>query len=365
MKSFLFIITLFFSLINLLPGQEIDPANRLQKILDQDVADGQFAGCIAGIVVGDEEVVVAAGYRDIKSETPFERLTLNRVASISKSMTAVAALQLYEQGLLDLDEPISTYLPAYPKQHASRISTRHLLLHSSGIGAYKSAKEAQNEQEFASLTAAATVFQDRELVDEPGNAEHYTTYGYVVLGMVIEAVSGQTYEDYMEEHIWAAAGMENTGVEHLDENYENKSSLYHRTKRGKVRLSDTNNLSNRTPGGGIYSTVDDLLKFGKAMLDHRLISEETFVMMMEEPGLAYDGNPYGMGWFLYGENPELGQVYGHTGEQTGCAAVLLLMPEKDAVMVVMSNTAHALNHVFGIAVLHMFPLVNEINQNQK
>ena len=365
MKSFLFIITLFFSSINLLSSQEIDLTDRLQQILDKDVADGQFAGCVAGIAVGEKEIVVAAGYRDVKSETSFERVTLNRIASISKSMTAVAALQLYEQGLLDLDEPIATYLPAYPKQHASRITTRHLLLHSSGIGAYKSGKETESEKEYASLTEAATVFQDRELVDEPGNAEHYSTYGYVVLGMVIEAVSGQTYEDYMEEHIWAAAGMENTGVEHLNENYENKSSFYRRTKRGKVRLSDTNNLSNRVPGGGIYSTVDDLLKFGKAVLDHRLINEDTFAMMMEEPDLAYDGNPYGMGWFLYGENPNLGQVYGHTGEQTGCATVLLLMPEKDTVMVVMSNTAHSLQHVFGIAVRHMFPLVKEINDTQK
>lgn len=116
------------------------------------------------------------------------------------------------------------------------------------------------------------------------------------------------------------------------------------------------------PGGGIYSTVDDLLAFGKAVLDHRLIKESTFAMMMEEPGLAYDGNPYGMGWFLYGKNPDLGQVYGHTGEQTGCASLLLIMPEADAVLVVMSNTAHSLEHVFGFAVLHMFPLVKEMKQ---
>jgi hypothetical protein len=64
-----------------------------------------------------------------------------------------------------------------------------------------------------------------------------------------------------------------------------------------------------------------------------------------------------MGWFLYGKNPDLGEIYGHTGEQTGCAALLMLVPEKNAVIVVMSNTAHALQHVFGIAVLHLFPLL--------
>ncbi len=358
MKTYLSIISLCFGLITLLSAQETAPIDQMQQVLDEGLAEGQYAGCAAGIAVGEETLVSTAGYRDLDSEAPFERVTLNRIASISKSMTAVAALQLYEQGVLDLDEPIATYLPDYPQQHASRITTRHLLLHSSGIGAYESGKEAQSEEEYASLTEAATVFQDRELVDEPGNAEHYSTYGYVVLGMVIEAVSGQTYEDYMEEHVWAVAGMENTGVEHLDDNYENKSSFYHRNKRGKVRSSRTNNLSNRVPGGGIHSTIDDLLKFGRAVLDHRLISESTFAMMMEEPGLAYEGNPYGMGWFLYGNNPTYGQVYGHTGEQTGCSAVLFLLPEQDAVVVMMSNTALGLQHVFGAA-LQLFPLVQE------
>lgn len=363
MKSLFLIITLVVTSFNLCFGQATDPVNKLQQILNKDISDAQFAGVVTGIAVGEEVVVASAGFRDVKSEAPFERVTLNRIASISKSMTAVAALQLYEQGKLDLDVPIATYLPAYPKRHASRITTRQLLLHSSGIGAYKSGKEAQNKREFASLTEAATVFQDRDLVDEPGNAEHYSTYGYVVLGMVVEAVSGQTYEDYMEEHIWKASGMENTGVEHLDKNYKNKSSLYRRTNKGKIRLSETNNLSNRIPGGGLYSTVDDLLKFGKAVLDHRLIKEGTFKMMMEKPGLAYDGNPYGMGWFLYGENAALGEVYGHTGEQTGVSSVLLIMPEKDAVVVVMSNTAHSLQHVFGIAIQHAFPLVKALSEN--
>ena len=363
MKAIFLIATLVLGTANLLYGQEQELVDQLQIILTQDIAEGQYAGGVMGLTVGEKEIVVAGGLRDLKTKAPFERITLNRIASISKSMTAVAALQLYEKGMLDLDVPIATYLPTYPKDQASRITTRHLLLHASGIGAYASRRETENQQEYPSLAAAATVFQDRPLIDEPGNAEHYTTYGYVVLGMIIESVSKQTYEDYMEEHIWAAAGMENTGVEHLAEAYPNKSSLYHRTKKGKIKLSDVNNLSNRTPGGGIYSTVDDLLKFGNAVLSHRLINQESFAMMMEKPGLPYEGNPYGMGWFLYGEHPDLGQVYGHTGEQTGCSSVLLLLPEQEAVIAVMNNTALTLNHAFGSA-LKLFPIIKEVNQGQ-
>ena len=365
MKSISFLLIFIFSSINLLPGQTIDQTNRLQEILEKDFTDDQFAGCVAGLVVGSNEIIVASGYQDVESKKPFERMTINRIASIAKSMTAIAALQLYEQGKLNLDEPIATYLPAYPKQHADRITTRQLLLHSSGIGAYKSSKETENKKEYTSLTESATIFQDRDLVAIPGTAENYTTYGYVVLGMVIESVSGQSYEEYMKEHIWEAAGMTNTGVEHLNENYENKSSFYRKTKRGKIKLAKTNNLSNRIPGGGLHSTIDDLLKFGKAVINHQLINAETFKMMMKEPGLAYDGNPYGMGWFLYGKNPDLGQVYGHGGGQTGCGAVLFIMPEKNTVIVVMSNTAHTQDHSFGIAIKHMFPIAKELSETQK
>lgn len=360
MKLLLSLSTLFYLSISLLLAQESNQIESLQQILNQDVADQQFAGVVAGIVKGKQKIIVSSGYRDLKSKAPFEQETINRIASISKPMTAIAALQLYEQGLLDLDEPIATYLPSYPKQHASRISTRQLLLHSSGIGAYQSRKEVKNQTEFSSLAEAASVFQERDLVDEPGNAEHYTTYGYVVLGMVIEAVSGQRYEDYMKEHIWDKVGMPHTRVEHLDLEAENKSNVYHRTKRGKVRPSKMNNLSNRVPGGGIHSTAEDLLAFGQAVIHHQLISESTFEMMMTEPGLPYEGNPYGMGWFLYGDNPNLGPVYGHGGAQTGCSSVLLIFPEQDATIVVLSNTANAFDHVFGIAIKHMFPMLKEM-----
>ncbi len=362
MRSLIIITSLFFYSFGPLIAQVDVLTTELDQILQKDVADGQFCGGTAAILVGDKEVVAVAGYRNMEAKIPFERGTLNRIASIAKSMTAVAALQLYEQGKLDLDLPIETYLPNYPKRHASRITTRQLLLHSSGIGEYKSSKETESTIQYNSLAEAATVFQDRDLVAQPGNAEHYTSYGYVVLGMVIEVVSGQSYEAYMKENIWAPAGMDQTGVERYDQIYENKSALYHRKKRGKIRLSKTNNLSNRIPGGGIYSTVDDLLKFGKAIINHTLIKETTFEMMTAEPGLAYDGNPYGMGWFIYGENPELGEVFGHTGGQTGCTSLLLIAPEKDAVMVVMNNTALTMSHTFGIAIKHLFPMVKQLSE---
>ena len=358
MKLFLLVFALSFSTTLPLPGQESDLAGRLQRTLDAAASEGQFAGGFLALSVGGKETIITAGYRNVDQQKPFERKTLTRTASIAKPMTAVAVLQLYELGKLDLDAPISTYLPDYPRRHADRITTRHLLQHSSGIGAYASAKEMKSTHEYGDLASAAAVFSDRDLVDEPGKAEHYTTYGYVVLGMVIEAVSGQTYEQYLRDHVWAPADMQATGVEHATVTYPNKSCLYRKKNNGKIRKADTNNLSNRVPGGGLHSTAGDLLKFGRAILHHELIGETTTELMLTAPGLPYEGNPYGMGWFLYGEHPDLGAVYGHTASQTGSSGVLLIIPEKDAVIVSLNNTMNTVDYTFGLA-LAIYPFLAE------
>lgn len=364
MKSFVLSTLLLVFSASQLFGQSSDLSPRLQEVLTQAAEDGQFAGGVAGMLIGEEETVVAAGYRDGADKKPFEVLTLNRTASIVKSMTAIAALQLYEQGKLDLDEPIATHLPKYPRQYAEQITTRHLLQHSSGIGAYQSRKEMKSQVEYTTLAGAAAVFQYRPLLAEPGKVENYTTYGYVVLGMVIEAVSGLSYEEYMQKHVWTAAGMEHTGVEHYGQDYENKSGLFIRKKNGKILAVENNNLSNRAPGGGVHSTASDLLKFGKAVLENRLVKPSTLELMITAPGIAYEGNPYGMGFFLYGENPNLGTIYGHTGSQTGCSSVLFIFPEQDAVLIMMTNTSGSGPGAFTFAVQKMFPLLKAAAGNK-
>ncbi|MEM9050965.1 MAG: serine hydrolase domain-containing protein [Bacteroidota bacterium] len=359
-KSLFLVFLILIATSKNVVSQEIENIEDLQEMIDQDFDDGHFAGAVVGILVGDEKIIATGGFKDLENELRFQPTTLGRIASIAKPMTSVAALQLYEQGKLDLDVPISTYLPDYPKRYAEKITTRNLLQHSSGIGAYESKKEVESATEYATLAEAAMVFQERELVDEPGKAEHYTTYGYVVLGMVIEAISGMNYEAYMKENIWSPIGMKNTGVEKFADDYANKSKLYSRSKKGKIKEVEQNNLSNRVPGGGFYSTASDLLKFGKAIINNELVSSDTYKMMTTEPSLPYEGNPYGMGWFLYGENPTLGNVIGHGGAQTGCSSVLFVFPEKNAVITVISNTSKIGDHVFGMAI-KSFKLIEELS----
>jgi serine beta-lactamase-like protein LACTB len=133
--------------------------------------------------------------------------------------------------------------------------------------------------------------------------------------------------------------MKNTGVEMRNTTYENKSSLYYRKNNGKRKTANANDLSNRLPGGGLQSTSEDILKFGQAILNNTLITEASFKMMITDPTIRTEGNGYGMGCYLYGNNDE-----------KGCSAQLMILPDTKLVSIVLSNTANAWEDTFTLSV---------------
>ncbi|NHF58176.1 beta-lactamase family protein [Flavobacteriaceae bacterium TP-CH-4] len=324
--------------------------NEADSLLRQLVSKKHVVGASAGYSVGGEILwQQAVGYADREADKKFELQTITRPASIAKPMTAIAVMQLVEQGKVDLDAPIQTYIPSYPKQPKTQITPRQLLSHTSGIDGYKNVREAQTTKNYEDLTAAVAVFQDRKLLFEPGTRYSYSTYGYVVLGLLIEKVSGDTYENYMKKNILDKAGMQHTGVEKYGVPVENKSKLYQWGKKGKITEEAPNNLSNRIPAGGFYTTMGDLLKFGHAVLNHTLVSKATLELMGKHHSLEKENNGYGFGWFLYGKKPNEGAILGHSGTQTGSSSQLFIVPSKQAVVVVLANTSRSWQAVIGTA----------------
>jgi len=323
MKFITLILLLTCSLLNAQDWSE-DHSAKAEALLNKMVKDGSHAGATAGVATNDEILWVGShGYADVKSKTPHSNSTITRLASIAKPMTAVAILQLVEKGMIDLDAPIQTYLPTYPRHKEGDITTRQLLQHSSGMPAYKNIKEIETKHHYSSLESAIEVFKNRKLEHKPGTAYYYTTYGYVVLGRIIEQVSGLSYETYMQQNIW-----------------------------DKRKTSKANNLSNRIPGGGFQSTSEDILKFGQALLNNTLISQTSFDMMIADPQIRAKeaGNGYGMGCYLYGQNDKKGFVFGHSGGQTGCSSQLMILPDAKLVTVALSNTANTWEEAFGLSV---------------
>ncbi len=318
-------------------------AQEIQQSLDQLTSENKLVAITAGYYNKAETHIFSSG-SNVSNETIY------RIASITKPMTAVAIMQLAEKELLDLDAPIQTYLPDFPKKPEGEITTRMLLAHTSGLSEYKSSKESNSNKNYASLTEVMNVFMDRDLENNPGETFFYTTYGYVVLGAIIESVSGLNYGDYMKQHIWDKLGMEQTSVEESGTTYKNKAALYHRQSNGKIKDAIPTDLSIKTPGGGVQSSVGDLLRFGKGLLNNELITAESLTFMLTDTGMKKEGNPYGLGFYLYGENPNFGNVYGHNGTQIGSSGIFFILPDQNVCIAVLSNTSGALNEVFGIGV---------------
>ncbi|MFK7773142.1 MAG: serine hydrolase [Saprospiraceae bacterium] len=315
-------------------------SDKANAVLQECINFNEMVGVTSGIYK-DGKVVWegGVGYQDMENNIAAKSNTLHRTASIAKPMTAIAILQLYEQNKLKLDVPIQQYLPDFPKKEKA-ITIRQLLQHTSGIKAYQTNQEADNTKNYPTLTDAMTVFKDRDLNHQPGTNYHYTTYGYVVLGAIVEHVSGMSFRDYMKQKIWEKIGMKNTDVEIFGKEYINKSKLYRKNSSGKFITDIQTDLSVKIPGGGFYSTVNDLLKFGAAILDNKLISAATFEMMIKDSGLKKRGNPYGMGWFIYGKsNDASGKLIGHSGSQSGTSTQLMIYLDKKIVVATMSNTA--------------------------
>ncbi|MEM6813324.1 MAG: serine hydrolase domain-containing protein [Bacteroidota bacterium] len=326
----------------------LSSATDVDSLFYEHISNQNIIGAAAGYSVFGKTVWQAVdGFSNKESNTPFQKDTKVRMASIAKPMTAIAIMQLVERNLVELDIPIQTYIPDYPKQSKTQITVRHLLSHTSGIDGYKNTKEAETQVNYPTLSDAVEIFKNRPLLFEPGTGYNYTTYGYTLLGLIIEKVTGLTFEVYMKKYIWDSAKMTSTGIDRYGIDEGNSSRLYSRTKKGKTVEGKENNLSNRVPGGGFFTTVEDMLKFGSAVINNTLIKSETLSLMRKRHSVNTNSR-YGLGWFLYSQAPDEGKIIGHSGAQMGCSSQLLIFPEKGIVCIVLANTSRT--EVTGFAI---------------
>ncbi|WP_299438886.1 serine hydrolase domain-containing protein [uncultured Aquimarina sp.] len=348
MKRYIILaITFLVSFVSIAQDKNKEISVLLEKVISDKTVAGVVAGySVEGKIIGQS----SAGYANKKTKKKFELDTKLRMGSIAKPMTALATMQLVEQHLIDLDASIQTYIPDYPIHPKTQITVRHLLSHTSGISGYKDGRESNTTVNYPTLYDALSLFKDRDLLFDPGTQYSYTTYGYTLLGAVIEKVSGKAFEEYMQQNIWNKAEMTNTGVEKFGVKMNNQSELYSRNNgKGKAKIAKENNLSNRIPAGGFYTTLGDMLKFGNAVLNNVFVKESTLNLMRQHHSLEKENNAYGFGWFLYGSKPNEGSIIGHPGGQTGNTSFLFIVPSKKAVSVILANTSRAQSSIDPIA----------------
>lgn len=280
----------------------------------------------------------AFGFADLENFVPFLPTTVHRLASVSKTLTAVAAMQLAERGKLDLEAPIQKYCPAFPKKQRP-ITSLQLLGHLSGIRHYATGENFDSTRHFESIEESLAPFKDDPLLQEPGSKYTYTTYGYVVLGCVIEGASGMTFADALRENVTKPAGMERTRPDDALAIVPNRARGYARLQDGRLRNASSADTSNKVPGGGLLSTAEDLARFAIALETGKLLKPETF-RRMRSPMKTTDGKESAyFGWRI-GER--LGeQVLSHTGSQQGTATFFGMVPEKGFALALIANTEDA------------------------
>jgi serine beta-lactamase-like protein LACTB, mitochondrial len=280
------------------------------------------------------------GMANLEDEVPATSRTLYRLASISKSLTATAAMQLWERGKLELDEPIQKYCPAFPAKPQT-ITTRELLGHLGGIRHYKSGSqddpEIGNTKYFDDpIAAGISFFAGDPLAASPGKHFHYSTQGYTLVGCAIEGASGKKYVDEMRENLFVPAGMASTRADDHYAIIPQRSAFYAKDKSGAVVNAAPLDSSYKIPGGGWLSSAEDMGRFEVAILTGKLLELQTLGLMWT-PQKPSDGSKddYGLGWRI-GEHAGVVTV-GHGGSQQGTSTHFLIAPAQGEGVVVLIN----------------------------
>jgi len=334
---------LFWGLPSAAQTPDTLPADRAAKI-EAAIITLMTSKKIPGLsvaVVSDNQVRWQKGYgmADLENSVPAKAATVYRTASVAKPITAVAVMQLVERGKLDLDAPIQKYVATFPTKPWP-ITTRELLGHLSGIRNYKG-NENDSTRFYSSLTEALSIFKDDPLDFEPLTKFSYTTYGYTLLGAVIEGASGMSYLDYMRENVFKPAKMSHTKADNVYDIIPNRARGYgpkvYGRFDGNLRNAALADTSYKIPAGGLVSTVEDLANFAIAVQDGTLVKKETFQQMSKSQSTR-DGkqSPYGLGWFIDGIGDRKGVVW-HGGVQQGATSVLFLLPEERIAVVILTN----------------------------
>ena len=331
-------------LLTTAPAQDhhLSPEKRTQieAAVSRFMASTHVPGVSVAVVEnGEYEWGAGFGLADAENNVPASEHTLFRLASISKSLTATAAMQLWEQGKLDLDAPVQKYCPAFP-QKQSPITTRQVMGHLAGIRHYKTGPddlEIGNTKHFDNpIQDGLDFFKNDPLLSEPGKTFHYSTQGYTLVGCVMEGASGAKYVDFVRQNVFAPAGMDHTQVDDRFAIIPYRTRFYQKTESGAVQNADFLDSSYKIPGGGWLSSAEDMARFEVAILNDKLIKRSTRDLMWT-PLKPSDGSKdgYALGW---GNGEENGIAFvAHTGGQQGTSTAFTIAPSQRAGAVVLTN----------------------------
>ncbi|NER13630.1 serine hydrolase [Leptobacterium flavescens] len=322
-------------------------AQSLDSLLSEYAVNGKKHGIRSNfngvvLVAKDGEIVFnkAYGYADMEKKTPLKTDSKFLIGSVTKPFVAFLVMQQVQKGKIGLEQPITDFLPYLDKEKGKQITIHGLLSHTSGLAHYPGLipyiksrasffNKAFSPEEYAML------IDKTGLVNIPGTSFNYSSLGYVLLGAILEEVTGKSFAELLEENIAQPLGLKNTGFAD-NEFLLNEITKDYSLENGKYSEAEDRHQSNTYTTGGMHSSAKDIFKWTEALKSHKLLSRR-YTKMMLRPNL----NGYAYGWFrneteVFRYNPNQ-PFYGHSGRVNAYSAYVSLYDDGTTI-IVLSNT---------------------------
>jgi len=346
----------------IVPGQANSAAqiaaNRIKAMMEATKVPG-----LAVSIAVDGKIVMSEGFgkANLEQNVPVTRDSRFRLASVSKVVTAAAVARLVDSGKLDLDKPISEYLPDLPTELGG-ITTRQLTGHLGGIRHYATKDFVPSPidfRHFNSVKSSLILFKNDPLVNAPGASYKYSTFGYTLIAAVIEGASKQSYLEYLDTEVFKKLNMTTTGPDVRGTLVPNRVGFYQLARDSSYRNAPYVDPSYKWAGGGLVSSADDLVKFGIAHLNEGFLTGTTLNEMFTSQKTA-DGKEtgVGIGWRIskgiFGNT-----IIHHEGSMQGARSALLIYPKQKMVIAFMSNLSGKPTDAFSNAQLIAEPFLKK------
>jgi CubicO group peptidase (beta-lactamase class C family) len=298
-------------------------------------AEDKFSGTVLLAQGGRVLFQKAYGLADRALGKPNTLDTQFRFGSMGKMFTAVAIMQMVEQGKIDLEAPVGRYLAGYPNRDiATKVTVAHLLSHTGGTGDIFGPDFDKKKGSLSSAKDYVDLYGSRAPVFAPGARQAYSNYGFILLGRIVEQVSGLPYDEYIQRNIFTPAGMASTGNRPESESLPRRAVGYTGSGAGLKSAADTFPLNGTAAGGG-YATSGDFNRFMEGLTSHRLLRRETLQKLIEG-GVKTAGGKFA--GYDFGETvPDAGRWIGHSGGAPGMSGTLQHFLNNGVTMIILAN----------------------------
>jgi len=318
-------------------GFHPDQALRIDQLFEAYTGKDAPGAAVMVIKNGKPIFRKAYGVANLEEKTPITLSTNFRLASVTKQFTAMGMMKLAQSGRLGYEHNLQQIFPAFPA-YGRNVTIRHLLQHTSGLIAYEDLIPDTATVQVLDKDVLRMMMAQDSTYFPPGAQYRYSNSGYAVLAMIVEKVSGKSFAQFLQENIFKPLGMKNTVAYEKNLSTVRNRALGYRQEGGQFVFSDQSVTSAVLGDGGIYSSVEDLLKWDRALYAEKLVKKETLAAAFA-PGVLLDGKAldYGFGWRLDQFNGHRRVM--HTGSTSGFRNVIQRYPDDNFTVIILTNRA--------------------------